>query len=454
MCGACVSFSRIGPVGRPDDVQAWENAFGMDAKTIFTTASIMVLANGAILTAMVRELPASLRPAASHWCLGTLLIALGCVVFAFGEPLPRPLMLSAANAAFALGLTVYCVAIRLFLRLEIPGWLFLPALGASVVVLWFSTVMPSFPVRMAVVSATWVGLMLICVRDLLDNSRSHASPARAILGALFAAVGLYAAARCAFYLFADLPEGFAVEAGGHWLNVLSALLMTLLPVVGTTAFLLMCSDRLRRGLERAAATDYLTGLPNRRSLAQAGAQALHDARADGGDFAIAVFDVDKFKAINDGYGHDTGDRALIHIANRLSAQLRPADMIARTGGEEFVVLFRALAQYDAFAIAERMRAAVERSDFSVDGQKIRLTISAGLAVSHAGDGDYDSVLRRADDALYRAKENGRNRVETVPQGDAADGRMVIGTPPGMAGGDWSAAMTGPLAGPVIRQISR
>jgi len=414
----------------------------------------MVLANGAILTAMVRELPASLRPAASHWCLGTLLIALGCFVFAFGEPLPRPLMLSAANAAFALGLTVYCVAIRLFLRLEIRGWLFLPALAASIAVLWFSTVTPSFPVRMAVVSVAWVGLMLICVRDLLGTSRNPASPARAILGALFAAVGLYAAARCVFYLFADLPEGFAVEAGGHWLNVLSALLMTLLPVVGTTAFLLMCSDRLRRGLERAAATDYLTGLPNRRSLAQAGAQAFHDARADGGDFAIAVFDVDKFKTINDGYGHDAGDRALIHIANRLSAQLRPTDMIARTGGEEFVVLFRALTQDDAFALAERMRAAVERSDFAVDGHRIQLTISAGLAVSNAGDTDYDGVLRRADDALYRAKESGRNRVEVAPQGDTPDGRMVVSAPPAISGEDWSPVAAGPQAGPVYGQISR
>lgn len=421
----------------------------MDAKTIFTTASIMVLANGAILTAMGRELPASLRPAASQWCLGTLLVALGCVVFAFGEPLPRPVMLWGANAAFAFGLTAYYVAIRLFLRLEVKAWHFLPALIASGAVAWFSAVTPHFPIRMVIVSITWVWLMAMCVRDLMDTARGHASSARSILCAMFAVVGLYSVARCAVYIFAGLPETFAVETGGNWLNVLSALLFVLLPVMGTTAFLLMCSDRLRRGLERAAATDYLTGLPNRRSLAQAGATAFLDARNDGGDFSVAVFDVDKFKAINDSHGHDVGDRALIHVANRLRGQLRPEDMIARTGGEEFVVLFQDTAREDARAITERMRAAVEISDFSVDGLRIALTISAGLAFSQPDDADYDGVLRRADGALYRAKSNGRNRVET-----ATDGRMVISPPPAMAADEWPLPETGPQTGPVHDQASR
>lgn len=448
MCGAGASRFRacgISSAVLAADPQR-ESAFAMDAKTIFTTASMMVLANGAILTAMGRELPASLRPAASQWCLGTLLVALGCVVFAFGEPLPRPLMLWGANAAFAFGLTAYYVAIRLFLRLEVKAWHYLPALVATGAVAWFSAVTPHFPIRMGVVSVAWVWLMAMCVRDLMDTSRGHASTARSILCAMFAIVGLYSVARCAVYLFAGLPETFAVETGGNWLNVLSALLFVLLPVMGTTAFLLMCSDRLRRGLERAAATDYLTGLPNRRSLAQAGAAA---ARSGDGDFSIAVFDVDKFKAINDSHGHDVGDRALIHVANRLRAQLRPEDTIARTGGEEFVVLFQDTAHEDARAITERMRAAVEKSDFSVDGLRVGLTISAGLAFSRTEDADYDGVLRRADDALYRAKSNGRNRVEV-----AADGRMVISAPPAMAADGWSLQEAGPEAGPVLDQISR
>mgnify|MGYP001590324910 CR=1 FL=1 len=400
----------------------------MDAKTIFTTASIMVLANGAILAAICRELPARLRGAAGSWCLGTLLIALGCVVFAFGQSLPRPLMLSAANAAFVFGLTAYVVAIRVFHRLEIRAWHFLPAVVVTGSIFWFSALMPDFRVRIAIVSVAWVWLMAMCIRVLTDRKRGDASLARTILAAMFSAVALYSIARGLLYLGTDIPDAFAVETGGNWLNVLSALLLTLLPVMGTTAFLLMCSDRLRRGLERAAATDYLTGLPNRRSLAAVAAGAFVAAKAEDGGFAFAVFDIDKFKAINDTFGHEAGDRALVHVANRLRRAMRQTDTIARTGGEEFVVLFRDLPREGVLAITERMRATITSSEFFVEGNRVALTVSAGLAFWQPDDAGYDAVLRRADSALYRAKANGRNRVETAGEGMPATARMVVAPP--------------------------
>lgn len=406
----------------------------MDAQSIFTAASVMVLANGAILAAICRELPATFRPAATHWCVGTMLIAIGCGVFAFGGALPRPLMLSAANGAFAFGLTAYYAAIRKFLRMDLRVWHVIPAVVATVTVLWFSAVTPNFHIRMTVVSIAWTAMMAMCARALTDASRGKPSLARTILTALFVLVGLYSTARGVFYLTSDVSQTFAVEAGSNWLNVLSALLMTLLPLTGTTAFLLMCSDRLRRGLERAATTDYLTGLPNRRSLAQTGAEAFRAAKAEQRDFALAVFDLDKFKRINDTYGHDAGDQALVHVANQLRSALRPVDLIARTGGEEFVVLFHALTPSEASAIAERMRAAVEESRFLVDGNRVSLTTSAGLAFRHPEDETHEDVLRRADRVLYLAKATGRNRLEIAPLDDApvsdgAEHRLAISVPP-------------------------
>lgn len=454
-CGALVPlFMSDGRVvcGAVENLRIWRSVFAMDAKTILTTASVMVLANGAILAIIGRELPVSLRSSASYWCFGTLLVALGCVVFAFGGPLPRPVVLAFANAGFAFGLTAYYVSIRQFLGLKVAPWHFAPAVVTTGAVIWFSTVDPNFHVRMAVVTVAWICMMLMCLRDLLDKSRGHASLARSILAAMFIGIVLYSAARGVFYLSRNLPEDFAVEAGGNWLNVFSALFLTMLPVMGTTAFLLMCSDRLRRGLERAASTDYLTGLPNRRSLAENAIDAFHEARAKGGDFAVAVFDVDKFKVINDSHGHDVGDRALVHVANRLRGELRPTDMIARTGGEEFVVLFRDLAKADVLSIAERMRMAIGNSDFSVNGRRIELTISAGLAFAEAEDAVYDDVLRRADNALYRAKANGRDRLETASV-HAPDGRIVV-APPAMSSEGWPSPSAGPQIGSASAQISR
>lgn len=428
------SFQRFPAENTAGGPKIFGAAFGMDAQSIFTVASMMVLANGAILLAARRQLPAMLRPAVSQWCLGTLLVALGGLVFAFGAPLPRPLMLTLANAAYAFGLTAYHIAIRQFLRLEIRAWRYLPAAAVTVGVLWFSWITPSFLVRIGICCVVWTGLMVMCIGDL--RARGKPSLARDILAMMFAAIALYCIARAAVYLGAGAPADFAVETGEHWLNVLSPLLMTLMPVTGTTAFLLMCSDRLRRGLERAATTDYLTGLPNRRRLAQIATRAFSKARTGDGGFTVAVFDLDRFKAINDTHGHDAGDRALVHVANRLRRELGSAGVIARTGGEEFVVLFHGTADADAAATAERMRAAIEASGFAIGANKISLTVSAGLAVRKSGDARYDDVLCRADEALYRAKENGRNRLEIARSEEPeAAPRLTIPPPPLSAGED-------------------
>src|SRR5690606_31048589 len=133
-------------------------------------------------------------------------------------------------------------------------------------------------------------------------------------------------------------------------------------------------------------------------------------------------------------------------------ELRPTDMIARTGGEEFVVLFRDLAKADVLSIAERMRMAIGNSDFSVNGRRIELTISAGLAFAEAEDAVYDDVLRRADNALYRAKANGRDRLETASV-HAPDGRIVV-APPAMSSEGWPSPSAGPQIGSASAQISR
>lgn len=410
----------------------------MDAKTIFATASLMVLANGAILAVIYGDLPTGLRCAARHWCLGTLLIAAGCIAFAFGGALPRVAMLVLANAAFAFGLTAYLAAIRAFHGLPFGWGHLLPAAVATACVAWFSTVTPDFQVRMAVVSAVWLWLMGACVWTLLAWPAGQRSLSRIVLAGMFLLFGACAAARAVLYVTSDLSRDFAIETGGHWLNVLSVILLILLPVSGTTTFLLMCSDRLRRGVEEAAATDHLTGLPNRRSLACHGAVVLERARRGGERFSAAIFDIDEFKRINDRYGHEAGDRALVHVAAILRAETRATDMIARTGGEEFVVLFCGLDRAAAFTAAERMRRAVEAARFALGPDGIAITVSGGVSACRPGDRSYEDTLGRADKALYRAKSAGRNRIEIeaddpAPERDrsAPPVRHVLSEPPGL-----------------------
>jgi diguanylate cyclase (GGDEF)-like protein len=120
-----------------------------------------------------------------------------------------------------------------------------------------------------------------------------------------------------------------------------------------------------------------------------------------------LIDIDAFKAINDRYGHPAGDQCLREVAQCLTSRLRPGDLLARMGGEEFAVLLPGMTPAEATEAAERLRQAVEVLEVMVNGAAVRVTISVGVA---AGEADSALLMARADSALYLAKGGGRNRV--------------------------------------------
>ncbi len=168
--------------------------------------------------------------------------------------------------------------------------------------------------------------------------------------------------------------------------------------------------------QRLAATDALTGLANRRHAAEVLTRELARCSRYSHPLMIALIDVDFFKRVNDSHGHVVGDRALCHVADVLRSALRETDLIARWGGEEFLVLLPNTSKAGSRVAAERLRAAVARSPLSLgEGKTLPLSVSIGLAGCN-GQG-LDGLLDEADRALYRAKDLGRNRVEAA-DGDA------------------------------------
>ena len=170
-------------------------------------------------------------------------------------------------------------------------------------------------------------------------------------------------------------------------------------------------EGLRRSLQQTielAVTDPLTGLHNRRFL------DIHLDRAASaeGTFSVALLDIDHFKRINDGFGHDAGDRVLIEFARRLQGAIRASDLACRYGGEEFAVLMAGADAETAFGVAERIRSAVSDVLFPIGGEALAVTVSAGLALSRGGEAR-SAILQRADAALYEAKRAGRNRVTSA-----------------------------------------
>ncbi|WP_280043135.1 GGDEF domain-containing protein [Pseudomonas sp. Hg5Tf] len=159
-----------------------------------------------------------------------------------------------------------------------------------------------------------------------------------------------------------------------------------------------------------ALIDPLTGLPNRAAWSERVDQEVLEWQENGGHLLMAILDLDHFKRINDSYGHLAGDKVLKIVANVLRKNLRSRDFIARFGGEEFVLLIPQTTLSTGCQLAESLRAAIEACPFHFKGERVTITLSIGISAFRSGERS-EGVLKRADEALYRAKHLGRNRVE-------------------------------------------
>jgi len=175
------------------------------------------------------------------------------------------------------------------------------------------------------------------------------------------------------------------------------------PVLANLRNLAIAQDR--------AATDALTGLPNRRSVDDTLRRMLAQAERAGAPLSIAMLDLDHFKQINDNYGHEAGDNALAALATLLHAELRTSDFAGRNGGEEFVILLPATDRTDAITVVEQLR--LKLHTLQIPGIERQITASIGVATFPEDATTPEALMRLADRALYSAKQHGRDRVETT-----------------------------------------
>jgi diguanylate cyclase len=196
----------------------------------------------------------------------------------------------------------------------------------------------------------------------------------------------------------------------------------------------MIAERIlaQEQLEILARTDPLCGLYNRRHFFALGEAAFKKAVRYRRPLSVILFDIDHFKAINDTHGHKAGDQALIHIAELTRQAARDADIVARHGGDEFILLLPETDEASALRAAERLRAQVESVPVLADSHTLTCTITLGVAGNdHGLAEDFDQLLIWADQALYQAKQSGRNRVwlfrksapDSPPEGSIPGGRL-------------------------------
>ncbi len=210
-------------------------------------------------------------------------------------------------------------------------------------------------------------------------------------------------------LTTSLSTGLGAEAQRTGILIAVVVPLIVAPIaVSSLVWLIVRNHRLLVEVDRLADHDDLTGLMNRRAFFRRARERVAVGGAER-PVALALADLDHFKSINDSYGHDVGDRALRHVAQEIARHAPEDALVARLGGEEFAILFEWNSLSDARAMMERVGKAVAASPCAVEGEeRVVVTVSIGVAVAGM-ERDVDTLLKRADAAMYAAKDNGRNQ---------------------------------------------
>ena len=243
-------------------------------------------------------------------------------------------------------------------------------------------------------------LLVFIAAVAVSRTPSHATAALAFL--LLAYLGLDAATQMIPVRY-PLPE--AVTTALRWLNITVVFVM-----FGYTGrYYVQRVAEAEARLRELATTDPLSGLWNRRHFQALAEAELERARRQGSALAVVLADIDHFKQVNDRHGHDAGDHVIRHVSRHLREQLRAGDLIGRWGGEEFILLLPGCDAPGAAQLCERMRQHIARTPCNTSGQPIPVTVSFGVMPLPL-DEPFEQAVRRADGALYRAKNAGRDRV--------------------------------------------
>jgi len=350
------------------------------------------------------------RRALAHWAAYAALSALTWSLLALNLGSPPPV-------AALIGVCAV-VALRRGIRLFIGrpfGWT-APALAVALVLAAGALgESPDWrPLQAAVNFGVLAALYLATALDLRRHARDDLQWRFPLLLSLPVLLGALAFGSRALRALLD-PASVLGQMNAHSaLNVGSALSYIVLVLLMHATLTALVVTRLLSQLQRLARRDPLTGLLNRRGMHAALDRHVQRRRRAADRFSVLMIDIDHFKAVNDRHGHDTGDRALAHVAWLMSQALGPADLPGRYGGEEFVVLLPAATLEQAQAQAERLRQRVRSQPLALDGGPLALSVSIGVAEWAGPDEDMARLLARADEALYRAKHQGRDRVEASP----------------------------------------
>ncbi len=347
--------------------------------------------------------------------VGYFLIGGGCVLLGLRHFIHDFASIVISNIAIIMGVVLIYRGLFNFLgiSLRFERWLS-PTLAVLLAgVLYFYTFhIPDVNLRIQAFSIAFAVACFIGASGLLQRREIHNRMAAKMLIAMFLLVGAFFIFRL-LWSFYEIPPDDFMNAG--LLSALAIIAGEFLVILSSFCTIWMASDELQDELSEIARVDPLTGIYNRRAFDECCDIEFSRAQRSGSSFAIIMCDLDHFKKVNDQHGHHIGDEVLRRFAAILKNKIRQHDVVARFGGEEFILLLPNSNTEQGLQVAEQLRAKTAATQITIDSD-ISLTLSASFGVAHycASDSEWSVVLHRADNALYAAKKQGRNRVVDLP----------------------------------------
>jgi diguanylate cyclase (GGDEF)-like protein len=378
----------------------------LSVPTLWTVFVVNFLAVGIVWAYVLHSYPKF--DAARYWAFAALSVALGSVFSMLRGVVDPVVPVLIGNALMIQACGFAAMGIKRFYGLPVswrPGVLITSATCA--VLAFFLIVYDNMPVRILVYSAGQSIPIAATLPLVLARREERASPGVRLSGIVAISILVTHLVRSACALFMIGGETSVVDFNA--VQAAMILVLVFLSMAWNFAFLLMAIDRLRNEVANLALLDDLTGVANRRHLTQRLAEECTRSERSGEPFTLLVIDLDSFKAINDTHGHAAGDACLQHFTLMAQTRLRPGDLLARTGGDEFCIVLPASTLHDGVMIADRVLDVCQQDAEGCVGAEIPIAVSIGVAQWHPEVGAFPERLTvAADQALYAAKKNGKN----------------------------------------------
>jgi diguanylate cyclase (GGDEF)-like protein len=381
----------------------------LDIRTIMVICSMLTLLFAGLLA--LASLHVEAMRGVKHWATANLCISLGlsAAFFYTQTSLVNEWAIIASALLIATGTSLQLSGIQAFKQQQ-SNWRLVLIIVAIALVqnVYFVLVYPDIINRAVANSVLFALVYSACARALLIKIEPPLSRAYWFTGLSFALLVVIMLSR-AIAIWLSPVENFDLYTKSP-INQLTFFLACMVQLCVTFGFLLMLNYRLISDLKKISSLDGLTGALNRRSLEDEASRLKASCMRKAETLAIMMIDIDSFKSVNDSYGHPVGDAVLCRLVEVAHSSIRSDDYLARYGGDEFCMLLRSTNEDEAWRLAERLRQTYSELILNAGNEQVSFTVSIGVADSVAVGLEFSALVSAADQALYRAKQSGRNRV--------------------------------------------